>query len=221
MSQHFNYIAFFDLDRTIISSNSGEALIHHAYKAGYMKLWNLLYGYYLSVLYHFKLMNPVKIINKMGKWLSGFSESEINIFSVEVFEKAIKKTIHQDVYSEIKVHKEKNAEIVLLTSSIANICNPIADYLKFDYVICSEMEIINNLFTGKIIDRFCYDKVKLERLKEYCALKHIALSDVYYYGDSMADLPVLAEVGNPICINPGKKLRKIAGKNNWTIKEWH
>ena len=210
MQNRPSYIAFFDLDKTILNTNSGEIFIHQAYESGYMKLPTLLYGYFLSFLFYLNLIKPETIMKLMGNWLQGFSEKMINDFSVEVFKKAMINAIHKEIYAEIEFHKNNNADVVLLSSSIYNLCKPIADYLKFDNIICSMMEVSNDIFTGKVLGEFCYSEIKLKQLKIFCADKNIDISDVYYYGDSMADLPVLEVIGNPVCINPDKKLRKIA-----------
>jgi phosphoserine phosphatase len=43
------------------------------------------------------------------------------------------------------------------------------------------------------------------------------MKDSYYHADSINDLPLLEEVGIPVCITPDKKLERIAMKRGWRI----
>jgi len=42
----------------------------------------------------------------------------------------------------------------------------------------------------------------------------------YAYGDSSSDETMLACVGNPVAVNPSRKLAQIAEKNEWPVLYW-
>ncbi len=50
-----SYIAFFDLDDTLIRANSGKLLVRGAYEKGMMSLPDLIKALWLSFLYKFRL----------------------------------------------------------------------------------------------------------------------------------------------------------------------
>jgi phosphoserine phosphatase len=52
-------------------------------------------------------------------------------------------------------------------------------------------------------------------MRSLCAEHATDLSESYYYGDSVADLPVLEAVGHPVVVNPRDRLRAIAGERGW------
>ena len=64
------YIAFFDLDNTILRINSGEALLRRAYKKGILSTWQLIIAYSLAIRHKLHLIDPLKIIEKLGNWLA-------------------------------------------------------------------------------------------------------------------------------------------------------
>lgn len=216
-----NYIAFFDLDHTIINSNSGKTLIQHAYKQSLITRMDLIKGIYLSLMYRFDLKDPVKIIDSIVNWLKGVSETTLNELSSEIFKNHISKSIHTEVYSEINFHKTKGARVVILSSAILPICQNVADYLGMDDVICSNLEILNGVYSGRQSVPLCFGVEKVTRLIEYCNKNCINPMDSWYYGDSISDLPVLSSVGNPVCVNPDRKLKKAAQKRGWKILHWH
>jgi HAD superfamily hydrolase (TIGR01490 family) len=214
------YIVFFDLDDTLIGANSGKLLVRGAYERGMMSLPDIIKALWLSLLYKFRLMNPEKIITGMLKWLAGVPEKRVIVLSSEVFERNILHAIYPEARSEIKKHKDQNAAVVLLSSALYPVCRKVADYLDLDDIICTEMEIDRNCFTGRPLGKICYGNEKLLRLEKYCEKINSKTSDAWYYADSISDLPVLGIVGNPVCINPDRQLRKRAKEENWLIFYW-
>lgn len=216
-----NYIAFFDLDHTIISVNSGKILIQYAYKHGLMTRTDLVRGIYLSLLYRLDLKDTAEIINTMISWVKGGSESKVNELSAAIFKNHILQSIHYEVKCEIRFHKMKGARVVILSSAILPVCQLVADHLGMDDIICSNLEVVNGLYTGGLAGPLCFGEEKVIRLKEYCRINNINPGLSWYYGDSISDLPVLSSVGNPVCVNPDKKLKKTAHKRGWKILRWH
>jgi HAD superfamily hydrolase (TIGR01490 family) len=215
------YIAFFDLDGTIVNANSGELLARLGYNYGLMNRIELLNGIYLSILYKYNLRDTLKIIDKMVKWFAGVSEKTIVELSEEILNKYLLESIRWEIWSELKLHKERNAETVILSSSIFPICRAIANHLEMDNVICSNLEVVDGFYTGIPEGHICFGDEKLNRLKEYCKIKNSSPEDAWYYADSISDLSALNGVGHPVCINPDKKLEKIAIKKGWVISIWH
>jgi HAD superfamily hydrolase (TIGR01490 family) len=211
------YIAFFDLDRTIISENSGKIMIQHAYRKGIISKRYVIWGFYLSLLYKFKLKDPVIIIKTITKWLKGSGESELNDLAEEIFTTYLKKSIRPEIEEKIRFHKINGAWIVILSSSLFPVCKVIADHLHIDDIVCTHLETENGVFTGRPYGSFCFDAEKAERMTEYCEINNTSLKKSWYYGDSAADLPALSIVGNPVCVNPDKQLLKEAIKRGWAI----
>jgi putative phosphoserine phosphatase/1-acylglycerol-3-phosphate O-acyltransferase len=212
-----NYIAFFDLDGTIIDANSGKELILYAYKKGLITWLDIMRGIYLSLLYKFKVKDTVKIINSMVGWLKGVSQSGLITLSEEIFRDHLMKSIRPEVAEKITFHKNDGGLVVILSSAIMPVCKAIADHLEMDDIICSELEIRNGIFTGNTEGSLCFGKEKVARLTEFCKINNINPCNSWYYGDSIADLPVLSSVGNPVCVNPDKKLLKAARKRGWKV----
>jgi HAD superfamily hydrolase (TIGR01490 family) len=215
-----SYVAFFDLDRTVLSINSGSVLVREAHRSGLMSTSGLINAIYLSLLYKFHLRDTDRIISSMGKWMKGVRVDQVEALVKEVANKYLINAIRPEISSEISFHREKNAELILLSSVISEIGKPISAYLGFDYIICTKMQQEAGVFTGLPETKFCFEDEKRFRLLEYCKLRNYRLSDVYYYGDSISDLPALEVVGHPVCVTPDKKLGKIAGERGWEICDW-
>jgi HAD superfamily hydrolase (TIGR01490 family) len=211
------YVAFFDLDKTILSINSGSALVREAYKRGLMNTSDLLNAIYLSWLYKFHLRDTSRIVSGMGRWLKGVTPDEANALSEHVVNKHLVDAIRPEIYSEIKFHRENNAEIVILSSAIHQICKPLGSHIGADNIICTEMEVLDGVFTGSAENNFCFEDEKRIRLIQYCEMKNYDLHEAFYYGDSISDLSALEVVGHPVCVQPDRKLLRISHKNGWRI----
>jgi len=216
-----NYIAFFDLDRTLIAENSGTTLVRQAYNKGIMGRSDLVKAIYLSIIYRLNMKDTIKIIDNMVAWVAGLPEKTILDLSSEVAENILIPSIRSEVQNELNSHREKNAKVIILSSAIMPVCLEVANYLRMDDVLCSDLEIVDGHYTGLPNGRLCFGEEKASRLKEYCEITNNRKEDAWYYGDSVADIPVLSSVGHPICINPDKKLKKYAHGKGWKSYQWH
>ncbi len=215
-----NYIAFFDLDRTIISLNSGKVFVKHAFKQGLMKVSDLIKAFFLLILYSLKLIDSTKIISSVVNWLKGVPVETIDLMTSEIFTDYLLESIHGDVITEISMHKKNGARVVILSSSIPPVCWKIAEHLGMDDVICSRLEVVNGIFSGQPDGTFCFGKEKANRLIDYCEKYNVNHYDSWYYADSTDDIPALSIVAKPVCINPDMRLRKEALRHKWTILTW-
>ncbi|MBA3610362.1 MAG: HAD-IB family hydrolase, partial [Rubrobacter sp.] len=46
------------------------------------------------------------------------------------------------------------------------------------------------------------------------------LSRSYAYADAISDLPMLEAVGNPVAVNPDRRLEASAKERGWRIEHW-
>jgi HAD superfamily hydrolase (TIGR01490 family) len=211
------YVAFFDLDKTLLSINSGSVLVREAYKRGLMSTSDLLNAIYFSWLYKFHLRDTSIIVSGMGRWLKGMTLDEMNVLSEHVVNKHLVDAIRPEIYSEIKFHRENNAEVVILSSAIIQICRPLGSYIGADNIVCTVMEVADGVFTGLPENKFCFEDEKRIRLIQYCEMRNYNLNEVFYYGDSISDLPALKVVGHPVCVQPDRRLSRVSHENGWRI----
>lgn len=211
------YIVFFDLDKTITTNNSGAILIKEARRTGLMSKKSYLRALYLSLLYKLRLRESEQIMAEMATWLKGCSISDYQHISKRIVEEQLIPSIRPAIIEEIKQHRLNGAEIAILSSALADICEGVGSFLKVDTVISTKLESHNGLMTGKTIGEFCFEEQKRTELLSHCAKQNYKSEEAYYYGDSISDIYALESVGNPVCVEPDKKLLSIADKRSWRI----
>lgn len=220
MDKAYAYVAFFDLDKTILSVNSGELLVRQAYRQGLMSTWDILKGIYFSVLYKFGLKETHKIISDMAMWMAGLKEETVQKLTSELFERQLIPAIRSEIYGEIAYHKKNNGEVVLLSATIPPMSRLFVSHFQLHNFICSELEIVDERYTGQPVGNFCFGDEKRIRLQQYCRDNNYDLSHAWCYADASSDFQVLNSVGNPICIAPEAGLKKQATEKGWKIYDW-
>jgi HAD superfamily hydrolase (TIGR01490 family) len=215
------YIVFFDLDKTLSNSISGKALVIAAYRKGLLSRWKILSALVLSIEYRLNLRDQLEIIDNMVSWVKGIPQKSIEDLCTEVFNKVLFPSIYKEAISEIKLHRTQNAKIVILSSALTPVCRQMSENLNIDDIICSDLEVNNGFMTGRPLGHLCFGEEKAIRLKAYCDKYNFPLAESWYYGDSISDLHALCVVGNPVCVNPDHKLKKVAESRGWKILRWN
>jgi HAD superfamily hydrolase (TIGR01490 family) len=221
MTRSKDYIAFFDLDKTLTNAISGKAMAAAAFRKGLLSNWKLLNAALLSLEFRLRIRDQLKIIDAMVRWVKGIPEKSIDNLCTEVFNEVLFPSVYDDAISEIALHKAKNAKVVILSSALTAICRQMAEHLNIDDIICSGLEVKDGYMTGRPLGHLCFGEEKAVRIKSYCEIFKFSTSEAWYYGDSISDIHALSAVGNPVCVNPDKKLEKTAKRRGWKIVLWN
>ena len=211
------YVSFFDLDKTILSVDSGSVFIRETVKRGLMSFSELLKIKYLSFLFRFSHRNTLPVVIRMGGVIKGVPVTGLTELTEYVINNYLIEAIRPEIISEIAVHRQNGASIAILSSAISQICRPIGAHIGADDVICTVLESKDGLFTGTAENGFCVGDEKRERLIKYCHENNYDLRGVYYYTDRITDLSSLEIVGHPVCVHPDKKLARLASRRGWRI----
>ncbi len=214
------YLVFYDLDHTLTGAVSGTEMVKSAYRKGLMRNRDLLITAFRLLSYKLHIKDPLELIEDVAKWLKGVPVEKMNEIFAEVFREKLQPAFYPEARPEIEKHRANKARSVLLSSSLKPVCLMVAKHFSLDDIICSDLEINNGFYTGRSVGAYCFREEKAVRLKEYCEKNNSSPDLAWYYGDSIDDLPALGIVGNPVCVNPGSKLRKVARQKGWRIYEW-
>jgi phosphoserine phosphatase len=124
--------------------------------------------------------------------------------------------IYDEAAALIEEHHAAGRDVVVVSSSGAEIVEPIGDLLGADRVVATRMVIENGVYTGEIAF-YAYGPNKATAMAELAAAHGYDLAASYAYSDSVTDLPMLEAVGHPHAVNPDKELRRAAAERGWPI----
>ena len=212
-------LAIFDLDNTILNGDSDYSWINFLIekrlvdKDEYERKNKYFYNQYYQgklnydewaefALTTIKGKKPEEIEDILSKFLNEIIEPMINIYAL--------KLLHD--------HTHNNDIMLLASATNSVIVEPIAKRLGFKNIVSTEVEIIDEIYTGKVLGIPALSEGKLIKVKEWMLQNRIeSFNNTSFYSDSINDLPLLAAVSKPVAVNPDDMLRKECRKRSWEI----
>ncbi len=135
--------------------------------------------------------------------LSGLEESKIAQSFLEIA-KPLK-----NIKSVIEALHERGIKCIVITVGPKQVAKVVCDMWGFDDYYGSDYEVVEGVFTGKILDYIAAEQ-KVECLKDYCKNNNIKPIECIAVGDGSTDIPIFKYCGNSIAINSSPTVRKSA-----------
>lgn len=220
MAEPVPYVAFFDLDDTLIRDNSGKVFWDYCFQHKFYSLEQL--GFLgLSLLKFIAGVDETEeFVRNWARCFRGWTESRMHEITREFFDLKIRTLIRESARDEILQHKSQGARTVILSASTQYVCEPVRQHLAMDKVLCTGLEVENGRFTGELSSPYVFGEQKYLSALSYCQQHDIDMTSCYYYGDAYSDRFVMEAVGNPVCVRPDRHLRAHAQQKSWRIAEW-
>ena len=118
--------------------------------------------------------------------------------------------IYDEAASLIEEHHAAGRDVVIVSTSGAEVVEPIGELLGADRVVATRMVVgEDGRFTGEV-EYYAYGPTKAEAVTELAASEGYDLDRCYAYSDSATDVPMLEAVGHPYAVNPDRALRREA-----------
>jgi len=214
-------IAFFDLDKTLISRNSATLWIRFELAAGRVTRWQALQALGYLVRYSLGAADMSDAIRRSVASLAGQPEAELRDRARVFYEELIRPLYRPGAQTAIAAHRAAGDHLVLLTSSSIYMSEMVCRDLKFDDYLCNRLEVdAGGCYTGRPLEPLCFGAGKVQLASRYVAERGLTLSDAAFYTDSTSDVPMLEAVGRPVAVHPDPRLRRLAKRRGWQIVEW-
>jgi phosphatidylglycerophosphatase C len=123
---------------------------------------------------------------------AGKSAREVESLGVQFASKVSDSWLRSDVAARMRWHQEQGHVVILVSASLGVYLHPLGDLLEVDAVLCTELEEVNNLLTGKLNGMNCRGEEKASRVMKWCSESGVTSEElVYAYGDSSGDVQLL------------------------------
>ena len=133
---------------------------------------------------------------------AGKDAREVESLGIQFASKVADKWLRSDVATRMRWHQEQGHVVILVSASLGAYLHPLGDLLEVDAVLCTELEEMDGLLTGKLVGQNCRGKEKASRVQKWCQDSGIATEDlVYAYGDSSGDTELLELFSEPTWVN--------------------
>jgi len=219
---HREIIAFFDVDHTISRRATALAFIRVLIHYGYIKVWYLVSAPFLYVAYRLFSLRMDFLFKCSLPKLYGISRAVFEQVGFEAFENFIRDALYFEAVQEIAVLRSKGIRVILATSTPFEAVYPLAQYcgISAQDIIATQFAYNGGIFEGRLIGQAVYSRNKCDIVRTYAERSGIDLHYCAFYSDSIHDLPLLEAVGSPVAVNPDWRLRRVARKRGWPIKDF-
>jgi HAD superfamily hydrolase (TIGR01490 family) len=215
-----NTAAFFDIDKTILSENTGTLYLKYLHKKGLTSRRKVLISWYWFIKYRLNLVDMENLSKRILMEYRGQNEKETAEISRKWFEEMGKHYIYPEIVPIIENHRRQNHILATITAGTKYTAEPISNHLGIKHVIGTIPKVENSHFSGEFVEPICFGKGKLYWAKKFAEEHNVDLKKSYFYTDSITDMPLLLEVGNPVIVNPDIFLKREAIKRGWKIMEF-
>lgn len=211
-------LVLFDLDNTLIAGDSdhlwGEFLVEQSlvdvtdYRARNDEFYQA---------YQRGVMDIEAYLRFALAPLNRFSFAELNALHRQFLRDKIEPLRLRKAEALIAEHQANGDVLAIITSTNRFVTEPIARMLGIKHLLATELEVVDERYTGNILGLPCYREGKINHLQNWLQRNPQDLTGSYFYSDSINDLPLLQEVDNPIVVDPDPLLTKHAQENNWPV----
>jgi HAD superfamily hydrolase (TIGR01490 family) len=214
--------AFFDLDKTIIARSSTLAFSRPFYAGGLINRRTVLRSAYAQFVYLLGGADHDQM-ERMREYLSamctGWDVETVKAIVADTLDHIVIPMIHEEAVELIAQHQAAGRDVVIVSSSGAEVVEPIGAMLGADKVIATRMVVADGKYTGEISE-YAYGPHKATAMLALAEAEGYDLENSYAYSDSVTDEPMLAAVGHPFAVNPDKALRRLAVARDWPVLDF-
>jgi HAD superfamily hydrolase (TIGR01490 family) len=203
--------AFFDLDKTVIAKSSALAFGRPFFQGGLINRRAVLKSAYAQFVFSLAGADEQQMERlraQLTAMVTGWDAATVH--------EIVDPLVYAEAADLIEEHRAAGREIVIVSSSGAEMVEPIGEMLGVDRVVATRLVVEDGRYTGDI-DFYAYGENKAEAVRRLAAEGGYDLADCYAYSDSITDLPLLAAVGHPTAVNPDRGLRKAALERGWPV----
>lgn len=213
-------IAFFDLDRTLISVNSLTGWMRREVRLGHLSKRRAVQGAAWVGAYRLGFSRMEGLIRKAMSDLAGADEAILRARTREYFDKELVHRIRPGAHAALQQHRTQADRLYLLTASSCYLADAVVDALGLDGALANRFEVVDGRLTGRPIEPVCYGQGKADLARGLAAQHGVDLAHCAFYTDSYADLPAMELVGVPVAVNPDPRLLRLAKQRGWRTEDW-
>ncbi|GFP76264.1 HAD family hydrolase [Clostridium fungisolvens] len=112
----------------------------------------------------------------------------------------------KNIKKVVEIIHEKNIKCIVVTVGPKQVAKAACDIWGFDSYYGSNYEVIEGVFTGKILDYIGAEQ-KIQCLQHFCENNNIKPEECIAVGDGSTDIPIFKYCGKSIAINASEEVK--------------
>lgn len=212
--------ALFDLDRTLVRTDTASLYVKYQRDRGEASLRHTLRVAYWLVQYTLGVIDAPRVAERALSSLAGREEEPFRVSCEEWFRDYVRPHLCDEGRRAVDRHRAAGDLVAIVTGASPYAAWPAARELGIEHVACTELEVVDGRFTGRPVAPIGYGEGKITLATRLAEANGFALADATFYTDSATDLPLLERVGERVAVNPDMRLRRIAKQRGWRVERW-
>ena len=199
-------LAIFDFDGTMISGDSIIRYTAYAMRRGYEPWRNIIPRLWQGLKAVCGLMSATEGKSRALSFLARMSREEQNEFNRAFCRDILMPRIFPKAMERMEAHRREGLRILLVSASPDAYISHLKDFLPVDAIIASPTDERGRVSSST------RGEEKARRVREWAAAQdtQIDWAGSFSYGNSANDLPVMRLTGHPVCVNPSRRMKKLA-----------
>ena len=213
-------VAFFDLDGTLLTVNSGRLWMDAERREGRIGTGTFLKGLFYLAMYRAGSVDIDAAMHEALATIAGEEESRVRERTRRWYETLVSPFAAPGAVPVLAAHRAQGHALVLLTSSSPYASECATRQFELDGYVSTVYQVRDGRFTGDFVSPLCFGEGKIRRAEQYARKNGFDIRRSYFYTDSATDLPMLERVRFPRVVNPDLRLRLEALRRGWPILDW-
>ena len=213
-------VAFFDLDGTLLTVNSGTLWMLRERRLGRISARQFAWAMVWLLAYRFRPVDMTRLTELALETVQGLPEETVRQWTRDWYAAEVAQHVSAEARACVEQHRSQGHRLVLLTSSSRYESECACEQLGLDDYLCTRYETVDGRFTGRVVRPVCYGEGKVALAADWAERQGVDLREAYFYTDSHSDLPGLEAVGRPRVVNPDLRLRLSAWRRGWPVLSW-
>jgi len=151
---------------------------------------------------------------------AGVRLSDLETWAAEAGRRFWDRRLFPDALRQLNDHRANGHRIVLVSGGIEPVLRPLDQILAPDALVAAQPEMEDSRLTGRLVGGPLSGHKKAHAALEVAASLGVDMQQSYAYADSYADREILECVGHPVAVNPDRRLRRLARREGWQIRQW-
>ena len=219
-------LALFDLDHTLLDVDSdylwGEYIVKHDLvdEAQYRTANQKFYNDYIE-----GTLDATEYNEFVAQFLSSLPLDRLDELREDYIKTEIEPHIRPKAMEVLCQHIEQGHAVVIISATNDFVVSAIAKRFGIEAanVLATPLEIKDDRYTGKLIDRPNFQAGKIYHLDKWLnnqKASGVTFEKTYAYSDSKNDIPLLEWADVAVCVSPDDALHAHALAHRWAVEDW-
>jgi HAD superfamily hydrolase (TIGR01490 family) len=215
--------AFYDFDGTLAS---GTIVHRYAYFAGRQAARRERLRRRTRLLLRLPLFIGVNRFSRRRfneiffREYQGLDRRMLDQLGRQLLDEQIRASIYPAAREALAADRAAGYQLVLLSGELDLALGPVVEELGFDHLVCNRLVFHDGIASGEVVAPLLAEREKAAAIRRLCQEHGAVTATARAYSDSLSDLPMLEEVGQPFAVNPEGRLRKVALARGWPVMDW-